>query len=578
MAEDFAEWLDKLKSKVDIAEIISPYVSLQSKGGKKWACCPFHHEKTPSFCLYENTQTYHCFGCGVGGDAISFVQEIEHTDFMGALKIIADKYHMPVPDFSRSDKSSALKQHKDKLFEMMRDTANYFHSNLKSDAGAAAREYLTRRGITLQTATIFGLGYSLGRNQLVAYLTSKGYSRENMQEAGLVDTTQSGSVVDTMAGRLIVPIINNIKQVVAFGGRVLDDSKPKYKNTRDTVLFNKSREIFGQHSIKRLKLETTVKELVVVEGYMDVISLFQSGVKNAIASMGTSLTQDQAKLIKRYVDKVVICYDGDSAGQNATMRGLDILYSHGLDVRVVSLPDNLDPDEYVRKYGRDSYLKMLVEARPLFEHKLVTLAKSYDLTSPQEKGKYAVEAMKIIKTLGDPAMIEAYIGFVAKLTQLPSDTLRRQLDVTEAVVQTIKKQESKISMSAFDRAVRYVLYGLFGGVENAKCERDLSQYIIDKNQKILYDIYRVKKNGAGCTLDDLMDYDEENIEVKSILDEGSKISDNIALKYFDDCVNRIIAEGEKKRTKNLIKAIDGEKDDETKLIMMSQLAQSKNKK
>ena len=134
MAEDFAEWLDKLKSKVDIAEIISPYVSLQSKGGKKWACCPFHHEKTPSFCLYENTQTYHCFGCGVGGDAISFVQEIEHTDFMGALKIIADKYHMPVPDFSRSDKSSALKQHKDKLFEMMRDTANYFHSNLKSDA------------------------------------------------------------------------------------------------------------------------------------------------------------------------------------------------------------------------------------------------------------------------------------------------------------------------------------------------------------------------------------------------------------------------------------------------------------
>ena len=183
MAEDFAEWLDKLKSKVDIAEIISPYVSLQSKGGKKCACCPFHHEKTPSFCLYENTQTYHCFGCGVGGDAISFVQEIEHTDFMGALKIIADKYHMPVPDFSRSDKSSALKQHKDKLFEMMRDTANYFHSNLKSDAGAAAREYLTRRGITLQTATIFGLGYSLGRNQLVAYLTSKGYSRENMQEA-----------------------------------------------------------------------------------------------------------------------------------------------------------------------------------------------------------------------------------------------------------------------------------------------------------------------------------------------------------------------------------------------------------
>lgn len=427
----------------------------------------------------------------------------------------------------------------------------------------------------MQTATIFGMGYSLGRNQLVAYLASKGYSKENMQEAGLVDTTQSGSVVDTMAGRLIVPIINNIKQVVAFGGRVLDDSKPKYKNTRDTVLFNKSREIFGQHSVKRLKLETAVKELIVVEGYMDVISLFQSGVKNAIASMGTSLTQDQAKLIKRYVDKVVICYDGDSAGQNATMRGLDILYNHGLDVRVVSLPDNLDPDEYVRKYGKDAYLKMLIEAKPLFEHKLFTLAKSYDLTSPQEKGKYAVEAMKIIKPLGDPAMIEAYIGYVAKLTGLPSDTLRRQLDVSEAVAIVIKKETAKISMTAFDRAVRYVLYGLFGGVEGAVCEKDLSQYLEDKNQRALYDLYRSNQEN---TLEGLTSQEEDNPEVKAILDEGSKIGDEKALKYFEDCVARIIKDGEKKRRRELVKAFDSEKDEDAKLIMMSQIAQSNNKK
>lgn len=577
MAENFSDWLEKLKSKVDIAEIISLYVSLQAKGSKKWACCPFHHEKTPSFCLYEQSQTYHCFGCGVGGDAITFVQEIEHTDFMGAVKIIADKYRVPIPDFSHNDKGAEIKRHKDKLFEMMRDTANYFHQNLKSDAGRQAREYLAKRGISMQTATIFGMGYSLGRNQLIAYLASKGYSKENMQEAGLVDTTQSGAVVDTMAGRLIVPIINNIKKVVAFGGRVLDDSKPKYKNTRDTVLFNKSREIFGQHSIKRLNLETAVKELIVVEGYMDVISLFQSGVKNAVASMGTSLTQDQAKLIKRYVDKVIICYDGDSAGQNATMRGLDILYNHGLDVRVVSLPDNLDPDEYVRKYGKDSYLKMLIEAKPLFEHKLSTLAKSYDLMSPQEKGKYAVEAMKIIKPLGDPAMIEAYIGYVAKLTGLPSDTLRRQLDVSEAVVTVIKQETSKISMSAFDRAVRYVLFGLFGGVEGVKCDKDLSQYIIDKNQRTLYDLYRSKYATQENTLEELTSQEEDNPEIKAILDEGSKIGDETALKYFDDCVAKIIKDGEKKRKRELTKAIDREKDEEAKLIMMSQLAQSNKK-
>ncbi len=577
MAENFSEWLEKLQSKVDIAEIISSYVPLQSKGSKKWACCPFHHEKTPSFCVYEHNQSFYCFGCGLGGSVITFIQNVEKVEFMGAVKIIADKYRVPIPDFSHNDNGAEIKRHKDKLFEMMRDTANYFHQNLKSNAGRQAREYLAKRGISMQTATIFGMGYSLGRNQLIAYLASKGYSKENMQEAGLVDTTQSGAVVDTMAGRLIVPIINNIKKVVAFGGRVLDDSKPKYKNTRDTVLFNKSREIFGQHSIKRLNLETAVKELIVVEGYMDVISLFQSGVKNAVASMGTSLTQDQAKLIKRYVDKVIICYDGDSAGQNATMRGLDILYNHGLDVRVVSLPDNLDPDEYVRKYGKDSYLKMLIEAKPLFEHKLSTLAKSYDLMSPQEKGKYAVEAMKIIKPLGDPAMIEAYIGYVAKLTGLPSDTLRRQLDVSEAVATVIKQETSKISMSAFDRAVRYVLFGLFGGVEGVKCDKDLSQYIIDKNQRTLYDLYRSKYATQENTLEELTSQEEDNPEIKAILDEGSKIGDETALKYFDDCVAKIIKDGEKKRKRELTKAIDREKDEEAKLIMMSQLAQSNKK-
>ncbi|MDE5990893.1 MAG: DNA primase [Clostridia bacterium] len=578
MAEVFSEWLEKLKSKIDIAEVISPYVSLQERGSKKWACCPFHHEKTPSFCLYEQSQSYHCFGCGVGGDAISFVQEIEHTDFMGAVKILADKYHVPVPDFSKNDGNSNLRKHKDKLFEMMRDTASYFHQNLISEAGKPAREYLAKRGLSMQTATIFGLGYSIGRTQLVAYLSAKGYSKENMQEAGLVDTTQSGNAVDTMAGRLIVPIINNLKQVVAFGGRVLDDSLPKYKNTRETVLFNKSKEIFGQHSVKRLKLETAVNELIVVEGYMDVISLFQSGVKNAIASMGTSLTQEQAKLIRRYVNKVVICYDGDGAGQKATMRGLDILYNQGLEVRVVSLPEKLDPDEYVRKYGKENYLKLLVDAKPLFEHKLNTLASGYDLSSPQEKGKYAVEAMKIIKPLEDPAMIEAYIEYVAKKTGLSKDTLRRQLDVSESAGAIAPPEQVKLGASAFDRAVRYALYGLFGGVEDVSCDIDLSQYIVDAKQRALYDIYRAKKDSGNNTMEEFISHEEENAEVRAVLDEGSKIGDDIAKKYFDDCINKIIKEGNKKRKRALTHAIDSENDEEARFIMMSQLAQNNMKK
>lgn len=574
MAEVFSEWLEKLKSKTDIAEVISSYVHLEEKGSRKWACCPFHHEKTPSFCVHSQTQTYYCFGCHVGGDVITFVQEIEHTDFMGAVKILADKYHVEIPDFSRRDGNAALKKHKDKLYEMMRDTAAYYHQNLMGDGGKPAREYLARRGISAQTARIFGLGYSIGKQQLISYLAAKGYSQENMIEAGIADKSQSGCY-DTMAGRLIVPIINNLKQVIAFGGRVLDDSLPKYKNTRETILFNKSKEIFGQHSVKKLKLEGPVNELIMVEGYMDVISLFQSGVKNAVASMGTALTAEQAKLIKRYVNKIIICYDGDSAGQKATMRGLDILYAEGLDVRVVSLPDNLDPDEYVRKYGKDSYLKLLVEAKPLFEHKLNVIASKYDLSSPQEKGKYAVEAMNAIKVLEDPAMVEAYIGYVAKKTGLSTETLRRQFDVSGTNVIQIAKPAVKANMTAFDRAVRYVLYGLFQGVDGVKCDTDLSQYITDKDQKTLYDLYRSKRDGGLNTLEELVKEEEENPEVKLVLDEGSKIGDDIAVAYFNDCVNKIIKEGNKLRKRALTKAIDSEQDEEARYIMISQLAQTK---
>ena len=574
MAEVFSEWLEKLKSKTDIAEVISSYVHLEEKGSRKWACCPFHHEKTPSFCVHSQTQTYYCFGCHVGGDVITFVQEIEHTDFMGAVKILADRYHVEIPDFSKKDNDFALKRHKDKLYAMMRDTAAYFHQNLMGEGGKPAREYLAKRGISAHTARIFGLGYSIGKQQLISYLLSKGYSQENMLEAGIADKSQSGCY-DTMAGRLIVPIINNIKQVIAFGGRVLDGSLPKYKNTRETILFNKSKEIFGQHSVKKLKLEEPVNELIMVEGYMDVISLFQSGVKNAVASMGTALTVEQARLIKRYVNKVIICYDGDSAGQKATMRGLDILYNEGLDVRVVSLPENLDPDEYVRKYGKDSYLKLLVEAKPLFEHKLNVIASKYDLTSPQEKGKYAVEAMKAIKVLEDPAMIEAYVEFVAKKTGITVQTLKRQFDMSETPVIQIAKPQAKVGMTAFDRAVRYVLYALFGGVENANCETDLSQYIVDKNQAALYNLYRAKKDSGQNTLDELVKEEENNPEVRYLLDEGSKIGDEIANQYFADCVKTIIKEGNKLRKRALTKAIDSEQDEEARYIMISQLAQTK---
>ncbi|MEG2274728.1 MAG: DNA primase, partial [Clostridia bacterium] len=357
----------------------------------------FHHEKTPSFSIDEVKGFFYCYGCHIGGDAITFVMQIEHTDFKGAVKILADKYNMPMPEFKSSGNFARAKQENDRLFEMTKLTAGYYHANLVGEQGKSAREYLQKRGIDFATAKVFGLGYSLGFNQLVSYLTSNGFTLPEMEKAGLVDS-KNEKYYDAMAGRLIVPIINNLKQVVAFGGRVLEKDKlPKYKNTKGTVLFCKTNELFGQHSIKKVKLEETVTSIIMVEGYMDVISLYQAGIRNVMASMGTALTKEQARLIKRYCNKVYICYDGDAAGQAATIRGLDILYQENLDVKVMSLTDNLDPDEYVRKYGKDGFLRLIAAAKPLFEFKIYKLAEQNDLTSADGRGKFAVEAMNVWK-------------------------------------------------------------------------------------------------------------------------------------------------------------------------------------
>ena len=288
--QTFSEWIDQLKSRVGIVELVGSYVSLERKGSRYWACCPFHHEKTPSFTVDESRNSYHCFGCHVGGDCIRFVMDIENVDFMSACKLLAKRVGMEMPEFkSRRDGSQDVRRKKERLYEMMKDAARYYRSNFDGKEGAPAREKLK----------------------------SLGYLEIEMVEAGLVDQ-RDGDVYDAMAGRLIVPIIDGMKRIIAFGGRVLvKDKLPKYKNTRDTILFDKSNELFGQDTVKKLRMTQPVNDLIVVEGYMDVISLWQAGVKNAVASMGTALTQRQAAILKRYCDKVYICYDGDAAGQKA---------------------------------------------------------------------------------------------------------------------------------------------------------------------------------------------------------------------------------------------------------------------
>ncbi|MEG1535902.1 MAG: DNA primase [Clostridia bacterium] len=574
MAQEFSDWLEQLKAKINIADIIGEYVSIEQKGSRKWACCPFHHEKTPSFCINEDRQSYYCFGCHVGGDAINFVMAIENLEFMDAVKLLADKYRMELPEFKDSHKSNSnVKEKKERLYSLMKAVGQYYHSNLMGEQGAKAREYYANRGISLTTIKTFGLGFSLGYSQLVSYCKSLNYTIQEMEEAGIVDN-KDGKYSDAMANRVIVPIINGMKQIVAFGGRVTEKDKlPKYKNTKETILFNKSLELFGQHSIKKLKLEEPVNTIIMVEGYMDVIALYQAGIKNAMASMGTALTIDQAKLLKRYCDKVIICYDSDSAGQKATMRGLDILYAADLDVRVMSLVGSKDPDEYVRLFGKDAFLNLSAQAKPLTEYKIVELSKNFDLSQTDDKGNFAVEATKIIKELKNPVQVEAYIMMLEKMTKINKETLYRQLNQTDGQPAIQQKQEVVLGHSAKDKAVRYILYALFGGVEKVYLELNLASFIDDKNQLMLYNICRLADKNSPLSVDDLYAYEKTNPEVKEIIAEGIKISDDMAQSYFDDCVKTVVRKQKRQRVAELSQAIDKEKDEKIKLFLLAQLDQ-----
>ena len=580
MADNFKDWLEELKSKINIVDVVEGYVSLTRKSGKYWACCPFHHEKTPSFSVDEGGM-YYCFGCHKGGDVISFVQDIEHTDFMGAVSILAAKAGMSVPEFSKKgDKTGVSKRKRDRLYDLMRESASFYHKALMSEAGKAARDYLDGRGIARSTQVSFGLGFAPG-NGLIDHLRQKGYGKDEMTEAGVAGTSKSGRLYDVLGGRLIVPIINNLKQVIAFGGRVLEKGEqPKYRNTKETVIFDKSKELFGQHTIKKAMIEGAVDSVIMVEGYMDVISLYQAGIKNCMASMGTALTVQQSRLLKRYADKVYISYDGDLAGQKATMRGLDILYGEGLSVKVVSVPGGKDPDEYVREFGKRGFMDLLAQAKPLFEYKLDKLAEGYDLNVADDRGAYVVEAVKVLYELKNPAQVEAYMDYISAKANIPKPVLVKQYaQGAQAESRPIPKLELAKKTGKYYNAMRFVLYSLFGGQEGVE-ERDLSQYITDEEHRAIYVEYMRLKSFKEPTLDDLQAMAEQYPEVEEIFREGKRVTEEQAPKVFADCMASLEKEKNKREIAALTRQIDAEKDPVERDLLLAHYAAltAKNKK
>ncbi len=455
------KFIDELKNKNEIVDVVGRYVHLEQKGVNFWGKCPFHHEKTASFSVNPGGQFFYCFGCHKSGDVITFIKEIESLDFNDAIKFLAERVKMPLPDFKYDDeKIKEQKKQKERLLNLLVDVAKFYARNLRGENASKHVEYILKRGIPSDCVSKFGIGASLNFYDLPKYLLDKGYSYEEMLASGAVDV-KDGRYFDSLGGRLIIPIINQFGQVVAFGGRLLEKADfAKYKNTRETLVFSKSNNLYNLNNLKKLKNETGLNGVIIVEGYMDTISLVGAGFHNVVASMGTSLTKDQARIIKRYTDKVFISYDGDFAGQKASIRGLEILKEEGLEVKVVSLPDGLDPDDVIKKMGKDGYQKLLDDAMPLIDFKLDILRRTYDVNSVDGKRKYITNAMKVIGESASPAEQEDLLKTVRDLTGTTFEALKRELYSVKERVITERVVAPEFTDNAGDKnamAARFVL-------------------------------------------------------------------------------------------------------------------------
>ena len=417
-------FLQELKARTDITDLVSSYVNLRRSGRNLVGLCPFHHEKTPSFNVYPDNGSFYCFGCGTGGDVITFVRKIENLDYIESVRFLAQRAGLQVPEEQMDDSMSRLRT---RILEINRESARFFHRVLLSETGKPGLDYLVRRGLSMATIRHFGLGFSPpGRFALSDHLKKMGYTDQELIQANVAFQSRSGRIMDRFHSRVMFPIIDLRGNVVAFGGRILTDEKPKYINTSDTPVYHKSSGLFAMNFAKN----NGGQQLILAEGYMDVISLHQAGFTNAMASLGTSLTVEQARLMARYAKEVVVCYDSDSAGQKAASRAIPMLRDAGLLVKVLTIPGNKDPDEYIRSHGEEgkAYFKRLLdECGNDVEYRLVRLKDSCNVETAEGRVAYLTEAAKLLATLDSQIEQEVYAGKLAEEMSVDKSAILLQM-------------------------------------------------------------------------------------------------------------------------------------------------------
>lgn len=415
--------IDEIKLRNDIEQVISGYVTLKRAGSNMVGLCPFHSEKSPSFTVFTSEQSFYCFGCGAGGDVITFVRKMENLDYPSAIDFLARRAGITITLDKENKKESERKQ---RVLEMNKEAARFYHKTLLSPAGKPGLDYLLKRGLTMPMIKIFGLGFAPNDfSALTSHLRSKGYTDSEMSSAFLCGISKkNGRPYDYFRNRVMFPIISVTGDVIAFGGRVMDDSEPKYLNSSDTPAFKKSRNLFALNYAKSASAE----QMILCEGYMDVIALHQAGFKNAVATLGTAITSEQARILKRYTNRVIICYDADAAGQKAAYKAFRLLGEAGLECKIIKVENAKDPDEYIKKFGPDAFVGILNRSRSEFDFKFDNIIASNDLETTDGKIKALYELVNVISEFPGAAQREVYIHRVADSLSLLSDAIRRDVE------------------------------------------------------------------------------------------------------------------------------------------------------
>ena len=466
-------FLDELISRTDIVDLVSESVRLTKKGNSYWGCCPFHSEKTPSFHVVPDRQMYKCFGCGKGGGAVNFVMELENLPFKDAVAVLAQRVGMQVPEFGSSP---GARERRDKILTINRQAARAFHRWLHGPEGAEGLAYLQRRGLSKRTLTNFGLGFAPnGWDSLITELSAQGYDKRDLLDAGLAVSNKDGRIYDRFRNRVIFPIIDVRGNVIGFGGRVMDDSNPKYLNSPDTPVYNKSRNLFSLNIAKTSK----AGRVILTEGYMDTISLHQAGFDSAVASLGTALTEEHGQLLSRYFKEAVIAYDGDGAGIKAAQRAIPILEKAGLKVKVLRVAGAKDPDEFIKAYGREAFARLLDQSENQVDYRLAQIQKKYNLTDDSQKVAFLQEAAQLVSTLRSAVEREIYGGHAAQTAGVSPDTMKLEVErALKARLRKAKKQQERRDLTPTSQLQPRARSLRYENIRSARAEEGLLRLLM----------------------------------------------------------------------------------------------------